>query len=121
MCWGVGMSGLPMPRSMISAPRARAAALRRFTSEKTYGGARLILWNSGVTGRLADRWRPALAAHSSYARFWAFVKRRELLRPSKLEGPGLVNEIVAVSRFFTLARQPEPGLPVDRARCSKHA
>ena len=34
MCGGVGMSGLPMPKSIMSSPRARACALRRFTSSK---------------------------------------------------------------------------------------
>src|ERR671930_579904 len=42
MCCGVGMSGLPMPRPMMSAPRARASALSRFTSAKTQGGRRLM-------------------------------------------------------------------------------
>src|SRR5690349_6159628 len=50
MCCGVGRSGLPIPRSMMSAPRARAAALSRLTSAKTYGGRRLTRWNSSITG-----------------------------------------------------------------------
>jgi len=35
MCFGVGMSGLPIPKSMMSVPSARSFALMRFTSSKT--------------------------------------------------------------------------------------
>jgi hypothetical protein len=48
MCLGVGMSGLPMPKSMMSTFWARSFALRRLTSSKTYGGSRRMRWNSGV-------------------------------------------------------------------------
>mgnify|MGYP003693569281 CR=1 FL=1 len=39
-CAGAGKSGLPMPRSMMSAPALRAFAFALFTSSNTYGGKR---------------------------------------------------------------------------------
>ncbi len=41
MCCGVGPSGLPMPKSMMSSPRRRAAILSSVVIEKTYGGRRV--------------------------------------------------------------------------------
>jgi hypothetical protein len=35
MCGGVGWSGLPMPKSMMSLPSARARAFMALTSAKT--------------------------------------------------------------------------------------
>src|ERR1700722_13821599 len=46
MCGGVALSGLPMPRSMMSSPATRAFALAVLTSAKTYGGRRRMRWNS---------------------------------------------------------------------------
>ena len=40
---GAGVSGLPMPKSMMSAPAARARAFMALTSAKTYGGKRRML------------------------------------------------------------------------------
>ena len=47
--------GIAIPRSMISAPRARAAAFNRLTSANTYGGSRLMRWNSSITWALSNR------------------------------------------------------------------
>ena len=43
MCAGVGRSGLPMPRSMMSSPARRADFIRSITSARMYGGSRLSL------------------------------------------------------------------------------
>jgi hypothetical protein len=48
MCLGVGWSGLPIPKSMMSSPRARALAFRSLTMVKTYGGRRLMRSNSSI-------------------------------------------------------------------------
>src|SRR5437868_8422518 len=41
MCGGVGPSGLPMPKSMMSSPRRRAAIFNSEVIEKMYGGRRV--------------------------------------------------------------------------------
>src|SRR6266498_571079 len=46
MCRGVGPSGLPMPKSMMSSPRRRAAILSSEVMLKTYGGRRWSRANS---------------------------------------------------------------------------
>src|SRR5271156_5857696 len=46
MCLGVAPSGLPMPKSIMSSPRARAAAFNSPVMLKTYGGRRFNLKNS---------------------------------------------------------------------------
>src|SRR5688500_5943831 len=46
MCRGVGPSGLPIPKSMMSSPRRRAAILSSEVMLKTYGGSRLTRPNS---------------------------------------------------------------------------
>src|ERR1700734_1187494 len=46
MCLGVAPSGLPMPKSMMSSPRARAAAFISPVMLKTYGGSRFRRRNS---------------------------------------------------------------------------
>src|SRR6202522_4566226 len=48
MCLGVAPSGLPMPKSMMSSPRARAAAFSSPVMLKTYGGRRFNLKNSCI-------------------------------------------------------------------------
>src|ERR1700691_583584 len=48
MCLGVAPSGLPMPKSMMSSPRARAAAFISLVMLKTYGGRRFSLKNSCI-------------------------------------------------------------------------
>src|ERR1700733_13797396 len=48
MCFGVAPSGLPMPKSMMSSPRARAAAFISLVMLKTYGGRRFSLKNSCI-------------------------------------------------------------------------
>src|SRR4029077_823984 len=47
-CGGAGKSGLPMPRSMMSAPALRAFALALFTSSNTYGGKLRTRENSSI-------------------------------------------------------------------------
>ena len=53
MCGGVGPSGLPMPKSMMSSPRRRAAILSSVVMAKTYGGSRSRRgnWDEGSEGR----------------------------------------------------------------------
>jgi len=46
ICFGVGISGFPIPKSIMSFPLDLSLALRLFTSAKTYGGNLLILSNS---------------------------------------------------------------------------
>src|ERR1700761_3435182 len=46
MCLGVAPSGLPIPKSMMSSPRARAAAFNSLVMLKTYGGRRFRRRNS---------------------------------------------------------------------------
>src|SRR5262245_64345733 len=53
MCFGVGPSGLPIDRSMMSSPRRRAAIFSSLVMLKTYGGSRLILENSRIDRILA--------------------------------------------------------------------
>src|SRR6188768_2891269 len=53
MCLGVGPSGLPIPKSMMSSPRRRAAILSSVVMLKTYGGSRLTRPNS--VGRGDDK------------------------------------------------------------------
>src|ERR1700761_8934415 len=48
MCLGVAPSGFPMPKSMMSSPRARAAAFISLVMLKTYGGSRFNLRNSCI-------------------------------------------------------------------------
>ena len=48
MCLGVAPSGLPMPKSIMSSPRARAAAFSSPVMLKTYGGRRFNLRNSCI-------------------------------------------------------------------------
>src|SRR5271168_4574140 len=48
MCFGVAPSGLPMPKSIMSSPRARAAAFISLVMLKTYGGRRFNLKNSCI-------------------------------------------------------------------------
>src|ERR1700730_16302028 len=48
MCFGVAPSGLPMPKSMMSSPRARAAAFISLVMLKTYGGRRFNRKNSCI-------------------------------------------------------------------------
>src|ERR1700728_4689690 len=48
MCLGVAPSGLPMPKSIMSSPRARAAAFNSPVMLKTYGGRRFNLKNSCI-------------------------------------------------------------------------
>src|ERR1700728_1932796 len=48
MCLGVAPSGLPMPKSIMSSPRARAAAFISLVMLKTYGGRRFSLRNSCI-------------------------------------------------------------------------
>jgi hypothetical protein len=45
---GVGPSGLPIDRSMMSSPRRRAAIFSSLVMLKTYGGRRLIRENSRI-------------------------------------------------------------------------
>src|ERR1700752_3940258 len=47
---GVGPSGLPINKSMMSSPARRAAILSSLVMLKTYGGSRLMRENSGTTG-----------------------------------------------------------------------
>ncbi|MFT5393690.1 MAG: hypothetical protein ACI8PT_003893 [Gammaproteobacteria bacterium] len=49
MCDGVGRSGLPIPKSIMSSPRARAAIFKSLTILKTYGGKRSIRGKFGFT------------------------------------------------------------------------
>ena len=48
MCFGVGRSGFPIPRSMMSSPAWRNFDLSSTTTAKTYGGKRWILANSSI-------------------------------------------------------------------------
>src|ERR1700743_3104317 len=48
MCLGVAPSGVPMPKSIMSSPRARAAAFNSPVMLKTYGGRRFNLKNSCI-------------------------------------------------------------------------
>src|SRR5512139_3216632 len=48
MCLGVGRSGLPIPRSMMSSPARRIFDLSSVTTANTYGGSRWILGNSSM-------------------------------------------------------------------------
>src|SRR5580658_4381253 len=48
MCLGVAPSGLPIPKSIMSSPRARAAAFSSPVMLKTYGGRRFNLKNSCI-------------------------------------------------------------------------
>src|SRR5512134_3818646 len=52
MCRGVGPSGLPIDRSMMSSPRRRAAIFSSLVMLKTYGGRRWILANSRIVDRI---------------------------------------------------------------------
>jgi hypothetical protein len=46
MCFGVGPSGLPIPKSTISSPRRRAVIFNWSVMLKIYGGSRLMRSNS---------------------------------------------------------------------------
>jgi len=48
MCFGVGRSGFPIPRSMMSSPALRNFDLSSTTTAKTYGGKRWILANCSI-------------------------------------------------------------------------
>src|SRR5512139_1077783 len=48
MCLGVGRSGFPIPRSMMSSPARRIFDLSSVTTANTYGGSRWILGNSSM-------------------------------------------------------------------------
>ena len=120
---GVGMSGLPMPKSMMSSPRARACALSLLTCSKTYGGSRLILWKSLFT-RLSRRSpRPAIPMPNG----WAFEPQKRapgqeapsrVLRPNYAAWAGLTDAVVcrrpipcASPARFAGRRSPPSALP----------
>src|SRR5436190_1024389 len=65
MCLGVGPSGLPIDRSMMSSPRRRAAMFSSLVMLKTYDGSRLILENSRIVEfeRETSRCRPEPRQH----------------------------------------------------------
>src|ERR1035437_6127764 len=48
MCLGVAPSGFPMPKSMMSSPRLRAAAFNSLVTLNTYAGSRVSLLNSSM-------------------------------------------------------------------------
>src|ERR1700761_3876377 len=48
MCLGVAPSGFPIPKSIMSSPRGRAAAFISPVILKTYGGRRFSLKNSCI-------------------------------------------------------------------------
>src|SRR5687767_3517730 len=72
MCAGVGPSGLPMPKSMMSSPRRRAAILSSAVMLKTYGGRRVRRGNSAegedVGIVVSARSRPSDEKQGSYNR-----------------------------------------------------
>ena len=55
MCGGVGRSGLPIPKSMISSPRRRASIFMALTVANTYGGRRFMRGNSSMAMRVSFR------------------------------------------------------------------
>src|SRR5262245_45851743 len=57
MCFGVGPSGLPIDRSLTSSPARRADIFSSLVMLKTYGGSRLILENSRISGIIGERCR----------------------------------------------------------------
>src|SRR5271154_1773874 len=48
MCFGVGPSGFPIPKSMMSSPRLRAAAFNSLVILNTYAGSLVSLRNSSI-------------------------------------------------------------------------
>src|SRR5216683_6616071 len=52
MCFGVAPSGFPIPKSMMSSPRLRAAAFNSLVMLNTYAGSRVSLRNSSIPVRL---------------------------------------------------------------------
>src|SRR4051812_11157316 len=62
--FGVGWSGLPMPRSIRSAPRARASALSSSSHAKTYVGRSVSLLDG------TRRSRPVASAVAGAPRVW---------------------------------------------------
>src|SRR5262249_7201421 len=104
MCGGVGPSGLPMDRSMMSSPARLAACLRSPTTLKTYGGSRLMRGNSMR--------RPRMRGHrgSCAAVQRGVVRAARTARPPRWSDPALV--VLGVRVLHVARRRPRHVLAV---------
>src|SRR5207245_1606326 len=84
-CAGAGRSGLPIPRSMMSAPALRAAALARLTCSNTYGGRRRMLWNSSMASMLLSPAQEPVGANSAFYHVWC--RQGEVVQCAKKGAP----------------------------------